>query len=188
MFRSKTPVLDWLVAATVASLTGWQATAQASVVTLLTNDGGEETSFNAAGHWSNSAAPSAGNVYVVSNNYILRTPAAYASYTFAGDSLTLSNGGQMRYKSGPAQTLTIGSFILDNGMVMDGTDSGVWELAGNITLNAGGGYFQPTSDGGTPNRVINVSAAISGTGLLTVNGAYSSGSYLSTHLHNYTNV
>lgn len=61
----------------------------AATVNLNANDGVGTTSFNAAGHWSDGLAPSAGKDYNTAG-FFMRTPAgSTTNYTFAGDSLTL---------------------------------------------------------------------------------------------------
>ena len=79
----------------------------AANITMTATDAGGTTSFNTAGHWSNLAAPSAGNAYVVSgatvNSIVLRTPNPTSSgnnYIFAGDSLSIDFGGTLLGKIG----------------------------------------------------------------------------------------
>src|SRR6185503_11649211 len=54
-------------------------------VALSTSDVVGTSSFNSAGNWNNSAAPSATNNYSTIN-FTLRSPADTASYTFGGGS------------------------------------------------------------------------------------------------------
>ncbi|MBB5350320.1 hypothetical protein HNR46_000544 [Haloferula luteola] len=91
------------------------AQAGAEEVTLTAADAIGSTSFNTAGNWSSAAAPSAGNDYLVSVQF-LRTPADANSYTFAGDSLTLYTGGGFLYKgTGSTGVITVDPLILDGG-------------------------------------------------------------------------
>jgi fibronectin type 3 domain-containing protein len=108
----------------------------AATVTLTNGDAVGSSSFNTAGNWSNGQAPSSGNDYVVAVQY-LRTPADGNSYAFAGNSLTLTNGGAMIYKgTAAANTYTITNFILNNGgLIRSGAGSGnTLVLAGTLTI------------------------------------------------------
>jgi hypothetical protein len=169
-----------LAAAIAVGLTAWQTAARADTITLTTDDTGgsvNQTSFNTAGNWSNGSAPCAGNDYTVSSGHTLRTPASStAAFVFAGDSLTFSGGALLKYKGGSGGTISVANFILNNGTVINGCASTTWTLAGNITLSSGGGYFQQSDNNGDGGRITVVSAAISGTGLATINGSPAAGS------------
>src|SRR5690349_8818708 len=71
----------------------------AANVTLTGNDAINTTSFNAAGLWSNAAAPSAANDYFT-GAFGLRTPSTAGNYTFLGNSLQLDAGGSLGLKTG----------------------------------------------------------------------------------------
>src|SRR4051812_6974345 len=65
----------------------------AATISMNANDASTTpftSSLNTGAHWIGGAAPTAGNDYNTSA-FLLRTPQDTASYTFAGDSLTLSN-------------------------------------------------------------------------------------------------
>ena len=137
-----------------------QSTAPGTV-TLQASDAVGTASFKAGLNWSDATAPSALNNYIVSG-LTLRTPADAVSYSFAGSSLILTNAGTLRLMTtSTGKVTTLGTRLyLDGGVVCDGTVA--TELAGVVTLNAGGGTFDPQSFGFT------VSAGIGGTGALTV--------------------
>src|SRR5882724_2537662 len=83
-------------------------------VTLKAPDALGFSSFTGATNWSDGAAPHSGS-YVVGMQF-LRTPADANSYTFAGSSLTITNGGGMIYKgTATANTYTFNPLILHNG-------------------------------------------------------------------------
>ena len=114
--------------------------ASGALVTLNSSDGLNASSFNTAGNWSDSQPPSAGNDYVnnVSGRF-LRTPANSSSHTFAGDSLTLSNGAILLYKgTGNTGVITVGNLILDGGVLDHRNGSGdLFQLAGGLDVQSG---------------------------------------------------
>lgn len=111
------------------------AICQAADVTLTADDAGGTSSFNSAGHWDSSAAPTAGNDYI-NLGYILRTPEDGNSYVFAGDSLTIQTDGFIGFKgAGTNATLTIDDLILDGGEVAHWRGTGdSMNLYGNINV------------------------------------------------------
>jgi len=186
---SQTP-LQWLKAtAAVLLLIMSGSVVFAASVTLTTSDAGGTTSFNTAGHWSNLAAPSAGNTYSVSggapNGVVLRTPAPTTSgnnYIFLGDSLTINSGGTLLGKIGNntagsafTGTITITNLILNGGWVhqADGNnDSDTLVVAGNVNVT---GATIIGAIGGTANNsgsfnTLEFTAPISGSGALQVSG------------------
>jgi len=134
----KSPILPCVLFLALAA-----APSPAAEVTLTAGDDSGKSSFNAAGNWSNAAAPSADNDYVVAVEY-LRTPADASNYTFAGDSLSLNTGGGMIYKGTAAtNTYTIGNFVLNGGLVRSGSaHTQTMALAGNLTVNGTGSTLQ----------------------------------------------
>jgi autotransporter-associated beta strand protein len=157
----------WNRLAVVGAVLSLALPAYSADITMNANDiNGPVTSFNGAGQWSNAAVPSAGNNYFT-GNFTLRTPADGASYTFAGDSLTVNNTGAypqgLFYKgTGNTGVITINNLILNGGLVSHAQGTGdLFQLAGNIsvvnpsTINAKQGH-------------ININSAISGTSNLTI--------------------
>ena len=148
----------------------------AATVTLTATNGPGTSSFASATSWSNAAAPSAANDYVVASARSLRTVADSGSATFAGNSLTLGDGataGILIFKNqATGAVVTVNNLTLNNGEIQaGGTSSG----AANTTTLAGNGV---TLTNGSSNRIntgaagrgIIVSAPISGGGSLDVNG------------------
>src|SRR5271170_3516329 len=96
--------------------------AQAAAITLTATDASGTTSFNAAGHWSNAQAPSAGNTYDTTTSYMMRTPlAGSTAITFAGDSLTLhgpgsttAGNGRLDWAGTTGGATTINNLIVTN--------------------------------------------------------------------------
>jgi hypothetical protein len=105
------------------------ASAKAQIV-LTAGDGFGTSSFNTAGHWSDSLAPSAGKTYAIS--YLLRTPTAAGNYNFAGDSLTINSAGSMYYKGASGYTITA-NIILNGGFITNGGEN-PYTLAGTLNL------------------------------------------------------
>ncbi len=128
--------------------------AQAATVNLTANDSIGTSSFNSAGNWSNAAAPSAGNAYTNADagglGHLLRTPAANANFTFAGDSLTIASNNAtdlnqsliFKGTGGSAATpnvITVNNMIFNSGYIRQGNGSAdFFALAGNLTINGGG--------------------------------------------------
>ncbi|WP_411846266.1 hypothetical protein AAFN60_00935 [Roseibacillus persicicus] len=106
------------------------------------SDGFGASSFASAGIWTGGLAPTAGNDYTVAAGHRLRTPPDGNSYTFAGDSLTISDGGApaeligLSYKgTGNTAILTVDDLILDGGSIDHISGSAdVMILDGNLTI------------------------------------------------------
>lgn len=163
---NKPPILKTL--SLILAILGLLATgnSQAATVSLNASDAGGTTSFDTPGHWTDGAAPSAGNDYFTST-FQLRTPTAAANSTFAGGSLTI-NGGSMLYKNSGNRTITINNLTLDNGSVNVGNSGATMTLAGNgITVNTKG-TLSTTPD--SADRVIVVTAPFLGSGTITTAG------------------
>jgi hypothetical protein len=134
-------------------------------VTLTATDAINTTSFNTALHWSNGAAPSAANDYVV-NIPRLRTPTTTGAYTFAGNSLTLDTStGTLSYKTVGSNAITINNLILAGGLIdhLQGSTE-TFTLAGNMSVTGTGSRISAAQG------PVNITAPISGTGDLIFNG------------------
>jgi len=154
--------LPVLLGSAAALLMG-ASSALALPITLTASDAINTSSFNAAGNWSNAAAPSAGNTYFT-QNFTLRTPAA-GTHVFAGDSLSLDAGGVLAFKT--AGAITVGNLIL-NGGAINNFDVGGTQIAtlnGAINLTAGSSI-----DSSVAGRTILVNSTIGGGAPLTLNG------------------
>lgn len=132
-------------------------------VTLGTADAFGTSSLEVAGGWSNVAAPSAANDYIVSITR-LRTPADTLSHTFAGNSLKITTtNGNLTFKGSGSPVITINNLILDGGLIdhlMSSAD--VFNLAGNLAITGTGSRIAASQG------AINVAAAVSGTGDLAI--------------------
>ena len=104
---------------------------------------------------------------------LLRSEFRFASppdanaYTFAGDSLTVADGGRFLFKGTSATApITINNLILDGGYLRN-AQGNAWLLAGSIHLTANGGIVWPSSGaGGT-----NIASNVDGIGPLAIGGA-----------------
>lgn len=133
----------------VVALSGAIA-AQAGTATMTADDGFGSSSFNTAGHWDSAAAPAAGNDYF-NGGFLLRTPADTGSYTFAGDSLTITgpglaagvNNNALMWKgSGTTSIITVDHLTIDGGQLRHGQGTAdSFTLAGNLTVGANGANF-----------------------------------------------
>ena len=123
------------------------ATAWAADVSLTADDAVGTSSFNSAGKWSNSAAPSAGNNYF-NANFLLRTPGDANNYTFGGDSLTITSDAAIGvtltdaliYKGSASSTITINNLTVNGGNFRHASsEAQTFTLAGNgLTVGPNG--------------------------------------------------
>jgi hypothetical protein len=114
---------------------------------MTADDAFGQSSFNSGQGWADATAPSAGNGYA-NANFLLRTPADANSYTFGGDSLTITSdqpfGAQLNdaliYKGTGSSTLTINNFTVDGGALRHGNNENqTFTLAGNaLTVGPNG--------------------------------------------------
>ncbi len=178
--------------ATIAAFAfiGLSAGAQAATVSLTTGDTFGNSSFNSAGGWSSAAAPSAGNAYQ-NNGFLLRTPATALSYTFAGDSLTITgsanfsaaNNEALMWKgSGTTSVITVNNLIVNGGQLRHGQgDADSFTLAGSITVGASGAGFATQC-------AFYVTAALAGAGDITVMDNGSGGAARTVYFRSTTNT
>ena len=129
--------------------------APAATINLSANDAVGTSSYNSAGHWSDSLAPSAGNDYNTAG-FFMRTPGdGTTSDVFTGGSLTLGTvnlsggvNGSLLEKfsggSGAVRTLTINNFTnLSGAMIRSGGTAGALiHIAGNHYTIAGSSIIQ----------------------------------------------
>ena len=123
----------WLAALTMAAAFPLHG----ADVTLNSGDTFGNSSFNSAGNWNPSGAPTAGNAYHVAIIQ-LRTPADANSHTFQGDSLSINTGGVMLYKgTGTAGVLTVANLILNGGKLDHASSfADVFAMAGGLQVAA----------------------------------------------------
>ena len=143
------------------------------------------SSFNAAGRWSVAAAPSPGNDYVINvKGRFMRTPPNASDHTFAGDSLTLSNGAVIASKATSATAvLTVNNLIANDGVLRNSRDHGgnaTTIFAGNINIQPDGLVLEAT------NGAIVLQSAISGVGALSWTSGNASYANQLTGVNTYT--
>ena len=112
---------------------------QAANFVMSGSDAVGASSFNSGANWPGGAAPAAGNTYQTGAN-LLRTPANSTSLTFAGSSLEIQTGGNLRDKT-TAATITVNNLILDNGSIFDMSGDGS-ALAGKYHIEWRHGVYQ----------------------------------------------
>jgi autotransporter-associated beta strand protein len=155
-----------------------------SVVTLNASDAGGASSFESALNWSDGTAPAWTKNYLVASGRTLRTPQDGSHHTFAGSSLTLSNGAVLTFKNtSGGRYVSIGTdLFLDGGEVHDWAGNSC-NLGGKVTLRSGGGKFDPQGNS------MSVPALIGGPGLLRIGATASSplnGTVTLTGVNTYT--
>jgi autotransporter-associated beta strand protein len=140
------------------TLLGGAAASSAAVVTLSAADPVNTTSFNAAGKWDNSAAPSAANDYFT-GAYFMRTPgdSGGVTYTFAGHSLTLNRPSSSGVRSVIVKGGNSDTFIINN----------LTNAFGGILENGGSGNVAVTFTGNLWTIAAN-SAVIGNQGSITI--------------------
>ncbi len=121
------------------ALLAFRAEAQ---VSLSAHDPDGQSSFAAAGRWSDGLAPSAGKDYVANGTY-LRTPTtAPLPHIFAGRSLTIRNGGALVLKGNASGVTHIADLRFDNGYLSHyGSNGSTATLSGSLTVGSGGAYI-----------------------------------------------
>jgi hypothetical protein len=119
----------------------------AADISMTASDGFGASSFNSGLNWPGTVAPTAGNNY--SNaNFLLRTPATAASYTFQGDLLTITGGGlataanneALMWKgTGTSSVITVNNLVIDGGQLRQAQSSAdSFTLAGALAVGANG--------------------------------------------------
>ena len=142
--------------------------AHAADVTLTASDGFGASSFNAAGRWSNTAAPAPGNNYFT-GEFMLRTPTTVPSAPFAGDSLTIAPTSFDLNKSlmlkGPGYTVDINNLTVDGGYIRHAEgDPQSFVLAGNLAIGINGARFNLQGP-------VDVSSLVSGSGAIIIDAS-----------------
>lgn len=166
----KTPMVVRAVVMALG-LAGLAVSSPAAFCTLTNSDTGTSSSFNTAGNWSCGAPPSSGNDYAMipNNGASLQTPSAPGNYTFAGDSLTISNNVGLAFKGGNGDTITVNNLTLVQGIVRNASATNTtFTLAGSLTLDNGTGTGGKFSAQGDATKGLMVSATIGSTAASTL--------------------
>jgi len=140
--RNPSKLLNLLAIATAFTSV---SAALAATVTHTDDDAANTapSGFSGAMNWSDGAAPTAGNDYIV-QSYLLRTLNTTGNFTFGGDSLTLLDGGELRLKNNAGtDIITTNNLIMDAGVVRANSNTGATpsNLAGTIKVTANGATF-----------------------------------------------
>jgi|GEM_PF-2301749 PEP-CTERM motif. len=135
---------------------------QAAPITMVQSNETSGSSWLNPASWSNNQAPSAGNDYFVTNFFTVRAPQpAAASYTFAGDSLTITNA-RFLFATLQASTIIVNNLTLANGMFSNGTNF-LQTLQGTLTVD-GAAYVRLHTIAADNGRNITINSQISGSG------------------------
>ena len=149
----------------------------AETYTLAGKDESNASAMNGTGSvgWTDSLGtttknhnPSAGNDYVVNQNYILRSPAG-KSFAFGGDSLTVSGDSQIKDKGANNSTVTIPNLIVTGkATIANGDANALNKIAGAIDIREDGSLaFDVSFDNASGDaRKFEVLADVSGAGSL----------------------
>ena len=127
-------------------------------------------SYNNAGNWSDGNPPSAGNDYVV-DGYLLRTENNVAGSEFGGDSLSLINAARLMLSGYDNVPYTINNLVANEGALVSGRAGRSYEIAGNISILAGG--LEGNVGTGDDNRTLVILADMTGVGGFSVTGGAS---------------
>ncbi len=172
-----------VLAVALAVLASQTPFVRAATIVMSGNDASGISSFNSGANWTGGASPLAGNAYQTAG-FLLRTPANSTSIAFAGDSLEIQNGGNLRIKTSSA-TITVTNLILDGGGIVDVSATGS-SLAGTMSLSGGMAYISVgggasftcgsiISGSGGFNTFNAVSTGGAGTTILTAANSFSGG-------------
>ena len=138
---------------------------------LRTNDAIGSSSWGAALNWQDLAAGSAAtNAPVPGKAYStgafeLRTPEGAAAGAFAGSALRVASGGGLRFKGPSGDVATISNLVLAGGRLVNGNSGATYSVAGAATVES-----PSVIEAGGSNRVLAVSAHLTGTAGLTCQG------------------
>lgn len=139
------------------------------VVFLNASDAANTSSFESGLNWAGGATPAWTNHYVVTSSRTLRTPADGLNRSFAGSSLTLSNGSVLAFKNtSGSRYVSVGTdLLLDGGEVANWAGNSAL-LGGKVTLRSGGGKVDPQGNS------FSFPALIGGSGMLRIGAGASS--------------
>jgi len=134
--------------------------AYAQTVTAVTSG-----QWDQAATWSNSAAPSVNNNYVVGSGIVLSSPSSggnVSSWSFGGGSLTIQSGGALQLVSDSTSTSATPSY----------------SIAG-LTLNSGAtlSLIQTSTGSGNVNRTLTTGLTLAPSGNVTLNTSSVANSY-----------
>jgi hypothetical protein len=130
-------------------------------ISLAATDGLGTTSFNAGTNWTGALAPVAGKNYMVANGLILRSPPVAGQTTvFAGAKLAIADS-QFWLKG--ASSIVQANYLLDGATIRQAEDGNPITVAGTALVIDPSTLF---ADNGT----LAISAKVSGSGDLTLNG------------------
>jgi hypothetical protein len=137
------------------------------IVTLNNGDGFGSSSYNSAGNWNNSAAPSLANDYFTSNKE-LRSPTSAnggsGTTIFGGYSLSLDSGGTLTTKGTNNNILAIERLYLRGGRVRIGDQNNLATISGSIAEVAAAS----TLDADQASRTLVLASPLTGSGRLTI--------------------
>ncbi|MCA9261892.1 MAG: autotransporter-associated beta strand repeat-containing protein, partial [Planctomycetales bacterium] len=139
----------------------------ARIASLTASDGVGESSFNISDHWSDGYFAHPGAAYAT-GGYVLRTPQSPLSFSFAGNSLILSDSrpdtGLYFKGEGSSGVITIDNLLLNGGWIDHRGSNAlqdVFRLDGAI-------HVQADSHLRASNGDVNLVAAIDGAAALTI--------------------
>ncbi len=139
----------------------------ADTVTLNKTQGTSQ-SWVTAVDWTPNGAPTSGNDYLVPSSFLLRTQNIGTTDIFGGDSLTMEAGTTLALKGTAAHTITVNDLRLNGATVAHFGGDFAFTLSGNITL---GDSTTNTLNSSTPaGRLLDVTAAVSGSGNIAISG------------------
>lgn len=169
----KLPLLSIRPCASLAvMLSSLSFSASAADISMTGNNAGGTSGFNTGVNWPENLAPTVGNDYFTLD-FTLRTPnGSTDSFTFEGDSLTVSGVGRLLYKGGNGGGITVNDLrLIDGGAFEQGGGSGdgiSMTLGGTITTGGTGGGTIRTGAGNASGRTTTITANIGGSGPLTL--------------------
>lgn len=159
----------WTVVSFVFTQTGTNV--GDNLFVLKADDTFGNSSFNTIGNWTNVAsgavaafAPANGFDYAT-GPFTLRTPAGAGNYTFAGDQLTISPGGDLNIKGAGGNIITLSNLVLGGTINNSINANQIATVAGSATVAVSASLHTQAATNDL--RGITNNLNLSGTGSLT---------------------
>lgn len=170
------PMKDRMVICGCAAMLAACAVAE-DYIRLTETDSGDNSSFTQSARWSDKQVPHPDADYIVTNNFLLRTPkggdeGSTTEHVFGGRSLTIgtpTSAGQLGVRTIKTEKTTVTNLIFVNGQLRQIVGNNDTRLHGAITVQSPSNAPFCVQSASTQARTIHIDATVSGaegTGLL----------------------
>ena len=170
------PMKDRMVICGCAAMLAACAVAE-DYIRLTESDSGDNSSFTQSARWSDKQVPHPDADYIVTNNFLLRTPkggneGSTTEHVFGGRSLTIgtpTSAGQLGVRTIKTEKTTVTNLIFVNGQLRQIVGKNDTRLHGAITVQSPSNTPFCIKSSADNTRTIHIDATVSGaegTGLL----------------------